>query len=83
MSRTEELQNGAKLTQAEQELFYWQYNRAGSFITNLFVCIGKADTINRYKLSLGFPDEVHAFVNYSELEGFWEALEKRMIKDKR
>jgi len=78
VARTEEIKNGAPLNNAERELWFWQYRRAGSFITNLFLTIGKADIGNKYKLSLGFPDEVEAYDNYTKTEGYWEALEERM-----
>jgi hypothetical protein len=37
-----------------------------------------ADTINKHKLSLGFPEEVKIAVDYQEKPGYWEELCNKM-----
>ena len=61
------------------ELFIveWQYNMLGDFRKALVKAIMKADIYNLARLSMGFPDEVQGYKKYSEIEGWWEALQKK------
>lgn len=67
-----------QLTKAEEELYYWQIGRAGSFSMGLFELIAKADGYNRRKLAQGFPDEVEAFNSYQNIPGYWEKIQEEM-----
>ncbi len=60
-------------------IIQWQYHFAGGFQTSLMYLIGRADVVNRSKLWAGFPDEVNAFVKYSETAGWWPEVEQRYL----
>ena len=66
------------ITNADRELFYWQYGKGGSFSTSLFNTISYADINNLTKLSKAFPDEVGAFYNYQNNPNYWDILCKIM-----
>lgn len=65
-------------TEAEMELYYWQYDRTGSFLKYLFNAISVADTVNRARLKMSYPNEVEAVWRYKNEPGYWENLEQRM-----
>lgn len=44
-----------------RKVYYWQYSRMECFNDKLFDLIAKADSQNRAKLRLGFPEEVSVF----------------------
>ena len=60
---------------ANQVLFHFNAGGypAGSFIAELLSLIGRADPVNRHRLSLGFPAHVGAVV-LGELPGGIESL---------
>lgn len=65
------------LTKGERWVIEWQYRMHGDFNTALSQAIMMADRRNLAKLAQGFPDEVSAFRHYSEVDGWWEALQKK------
>ena len=67
----------SNLTAGEVMLVKWQYNMLVDFYKALFEAIARADGVNLYKLSLGFPEEVLAFKRFSYEEGYWEDVEVR------
>jgi len=67
-----------ELTQAEKEIYYWQYGRSGSFTTRLIETILNADTLNQAKLSLGFPELVEAAQRFQNESGYWKSIQERM-----
>ena len=68
------------ITIAERRLYDWQYDLSGSFFKGLFDCISRADSKNLVKLSLGYPEEVKAVINYKNKEGYWKDVKRRMIQ---
>ena len=66
------------VTDAEYELYYWQYSDGDNFSSRLFKTIAKADTKNLNKLALGFPEEVDAYRRYANEDGYWDDLKKRI-----
>ena len=77
-TRTMQLRDGAKLNQGEIELYFWQYNKAGSFMTKIFDAMAVADTTNINKISKGFPQQAQAYKDYGNLSGFWEQVKLNM-----
>ena len=63
----------------EGELLFMMYKtgRSGEFYTNLFNAIQSADTINKRRLAVSYPEEIAAFRNYQDVSGYWEALQER------
>ncbi len=66
-----------KLTKGERFVFEWQHRMAGGFAGMLALTIGKADSFNREKLRLGYPEEVEAMINFYETEGWCETVQKK------
>lgn len=66
------------VTQAEQEFYYYQMGRSGSFMTALFDACLRADWINIEKLKLGFPEEATVAQRYQNESGYWEDLLERI-----
>jgi len=62
------------LTPGEQFIIKWQYNALGGFERTLIEAIMAADGGNLQRLWMGFPNEVSAFRNYSEVDGWWEKV---------
>lgn len=79
-NRIEELKQGAELDQGEIDLYFWQYKKLGRFKEHLFKTISKADTVNLNKLKKGFPEQVDAYRNYSNTNGYWEYVKLKMEK---
>ena len=77
-NRIEELKQGDELNQGEIDLYFWQYGKLGSFKEHLFKAISKADTVNLNNLKKGFPEQVNAYRNYSNTEGYWEQVKQKM-----
>lgn len=73
-TRTDELKEGSKLNQGELDLYFWQYNKLGGFMTGIFNAMTMSDNINLNKLSMGFPEQVQAYKNYTNMKGFWEQV---------
>ena len=73
-TRTDELKEGSKLNQGELDLYFWQYNKLGGFMTRIFDAMAMSDNTNLTKLSMGFPEQVQAYKNYTTMKGFWEQV---------
>jgi len=69
------------LTKGEKFIVDWQYRMGGSFCMALVEVIGRADIGNLAKLKKGFPDEVEAFENYTQVSGWWESLKEKIQKE--
>jgi hypothetical protein len=69
--------NLANLTASELFIVEWQYRMLGDFKKGLIEAICRADEINLHKLSLGFPDEVEGYENYSRVDGWWRAVQEK------
>lgn len=46
---------------ARQALYDWQYRDQSSFYSRLYDLIAKADTINKFRLEMGFPEFVQVY----------------------
>ena len=64
--------------EAERELVLWQYGTAGGFISRLFELIARADTNNRNKLSLAYPEIVDVYSRYEYEKGYWSSVKERV-----
>ena len=69
--------NLTELTIGERFIIEWQYRMAGDFMTALANAIMLADTKNILRLYKAFPDEVEAYINYSQKDGWWEKLQEK------
>lgn len=67
-----------EITEVEKSFYYFIHDKSGSFKEALFHAIMKADIINKFKLSLGFPEEVRVVNNYQNTAGYWEELCEKM-----
>ncbi len=65
------------LTKGERFVFEWQYRMACDFTLLLAKTIDKADSFNREKLRLGYPEEVEAMINFYQTEGWWEKVQEK------
>ena len=72
----------SNINHADIELYYWQYDKSGSFSSSLFNAIGCADLNNLSKLYLGFPEEVRAFYSYQNDLDYWTTLVTLMEENK-
>lgn len=63
-----------KVTEAEQMFCLYKLGLEGSFVTALIDAIFKADTFNRIKISLGFPDIVEVCNRYNHEKDYWQNL---------
>ena len=79
-TRTMQLRDGVKLNQGEIDLYFWQYNKLGGFLTKIFDAMVVADTSNLNKIAKGFPQQVQAYKNYGNLSGFWEQVKLNIEK---
>lgn len=66
------------ITKAERKLYEWQYGTLGSFSTQLYNLISKADTKNLEKLTLAYPDEVLVITKYKTQKGYWDEVKLKM-----
>ncbi len=80
LTKTENTENteNKKLTQGEKDLYYWQYDKLGSFKKRLFDLLVHADSNNLVKLRLGFPEHVNAYQKYVNVSGYWKSIKDRM-----
>jgi len=69
------------LDRGTQRLIEWQYHCCGDFTRELFQIIARADPVNLERLRRGFPLEVEAFVNYSRVAGWWQAIERELFNE--
>lgn len=76
--KKEEVMNLDSLTKGERFIIDWQYHMAGDFMTALVEAIARADMKNLEKLAEGFPEEVEAYINFSQIDGWWQALQKKV-----
>jgi len=65
------------LTKGEIFIVKWQYGLHGSFKKALSDAIKQADVHNLHRLSLAFPDEVAAYSDFSNTDGWWEEVQKK------
>lgn len=63
------------LNSGERHLIEWQYNCGGFFFTMLWNAISRADDGNLARLSLGFPEDVEAYLRFRDEEGYWGNLQ--------
>lgn len=69
--------NLENLTKGERFIVDWQYHMAGNFRKALVEAIARADHFNLARLALGFPEEVKAYQNFANKDGWWDrVLEK-------
>ena len=71
--------NLENLTEGERFIVMWQYRILGDFKSALIEAIARADTSNRSALAKGFPVEVEAYTYYTEISGWWDAVEKKAL----
>lgn len=67
-----------ELTQGEVDLYYWQYNKLGGFMTKIFDAMSVADNTNLKKLSKAYPEQVAAYRRYCNENGYWNNIKDRM-----
>ena len=65
------------VTNAEREFMFYKIGTAGSFHTALIETIFRADTRNRARLALGFPEDVEVVTRFQNESGYWEDLRAR------
>jgi hypothetical protein len=70
----------SKLNEGEQALVGWQYRRSGGFTTALMDLISRADGDNKDRLALAFPLHVAAYRNFSQVDGWWQQIQKKVLK---
>lgn len=70
--------NLTNLTVSELFIVEWQYGMLGDFKKGLIETICRADGMNLIRLSMGFPDEVEGYKNYSRVDGWWRELQKKI-----
>jgi len=74
-TRVTELENGSSLNNGEIDLYNWQYNKLGGFMTKIFDAMAVADTTNLNMIGKGFPEQVQAYKNYGNLKGYWSQVQ--------
>ncbi|OHB71899.1 MAG: hypothetical protein A2W23_06525 [Planctomycetes bacterium RBG_16_43_13] len=67
-----------EMTKGERFVYFWQHNMLGSFMSILAEAISAADAKNTAKLALGFPEEVEAMRNFSNMDGWWVNLREKV-----
>jgi hypothetical protein len=65
------------LTKSERFIVKWQYGILGDFHAALIEAIKRADTDNLEKLRQGFPEEVGGYINYTQISGWWQKVQKK------
>jgi hypothetical protein len=68
-----------QVSEIEQEFYYFMNDKSGNFTTSLFKTIFCADTINRYKLSISYPEHVQIVMDYRFSENYWEDLQNKIL----
>lgn len=61
----------------ELAVFEWQYRLCSHFYAALWEAIKRADDNNLDMLRLGFPTEVVGYYRFSNVSGWWPAVEKK------
>ena len=69
--------NFDNLDRGEAELVKWMYRQQDHFHTALWMAITRADEDNLMALSMGYPEDVEAYVAYSREEGYWKSVQKK------
>lgn len=69
--------NFNKLTKGERFVVEWYYEMAGSFHMTLAKCFALADTKNRSKLMLAFPEEGEAMYNFHNTPNWWVEVKEK------
>ena len=69
--------NLEKLAKSEEFILMWQYRMLGHFKTALMEAICLADDGNLARLRLGFPNEVDGYINYTQVNGWWQVVQKK------
>lgn len=64
------------MTRAEKRFLDFLSGRSGSFFDHLFRAIQAADSVNRDRLSFGFPHEVEVVRRWQEEPGYAARLER-------
>lgn len=67
------------MTNGERHLCDFQFGNIGSFYGALMKAFFRADNVNFYKLSQGFPEEAEAVRRYRNEENYWDELRKEYI----
>lgn len=65
------------ISNAEKEFMFFKIGTAGSFHVALINTIFKADSNNRRRLALGFPEDVEVVNRFQNESGYWEDLRSR------
>ena len=73
----ENMFNLENLSKGERFIVKWQYGMLGDFETALMECIKLADDKNLLNIACGFTEEVSGYMNYTRVEGWWDAVKKR------
>ena len=68
------------LSQEELFIYKWKMNMLGGFKSSLMHTITLADSSNLACLEKGFPMEVSAYKCFAYRWGWWEGVEKKMVK---
>ena len=71
-------QDPLPVTEGERSLHRWQYRLAGDFERHLWSTIAAADSTNLRALARAFPEHVCAYVAYTRVPGWWDALKGRI-----
>lgn len=68
----------SKVNVGEALIIQWQYKMLGDFFIALIEAIARADIQNMAKLRKGFPELVDAYQCYTNIDGWWEELQKKV-----
>ena len=68
----------SELNSGERDLYFWQYNKLGGFMTRIFDAMAVADTVSLNKIGKGFPEQVQAYKDYGNKKGYWQSVTTRM-----
>lgn len=63
-----------ELNNGEINLYKWQHNIGGEFNHALFTLLTKADDGHLMAISMSFPEETRAFVDYRRVKGYWDMV---------
>ena len=67
------------LNEGERSLVNWQYAMMGGFEECLWGAIKRADTHNLNRISMGFPEHVEAYINYTRVDGWWTKMYENLF----
>ena len=65
------------LSKGERFVYDWQFDISGSFNKALAEAISRSENSNLYRLSLGFPEEVEAMIQFMRVDGWWDEVRNR------